>query len=96
MNLIYQWSGCVIVNRRCWEEVIVEPLKTPDSVSIDHEGLSPECTLRVVVDGEVVAYNLSRRLVFGLMAQSSKALLEMEPGRWVSPYETETTQEKSA
>lgn len=86
----------MIVNRRCWEEIIVEALPTPENVIIEHEGLSAECTLKVVVQGKVVAYNLSRRLVFGLMAQSSKALLEMEPGKWVSPYEEDITQEKSA
>lgn len=95
-NLIYLWSGCVIANQRSREPVEYQPDPTPEDVNLLHSGMDAECTLLLVVEGKTIRYCLNRRMVFGVMAQAAQALQEMEPGKWVDPYEAQTTQEKSA
>lgn len=55
---------------------------SPEAVWVLHKGNDQAATLFICADGKNYHFTLSRRQTFGIMAQASDALKEMEPAEW--------------
>lgn len=70
-----------MTTQSCREPAIADPHQTPNFARILHKGQAAESTLSINVDGKDYRFNLTRRLVMGLVASGFEALREMEPGQ---------------
>lgn len=62
-------------------------LERVESVMLLHKGFEPTGVLFVAHEGKNHRFPLNRRQIFGLMAQCSEALQNMEPGEWRRAHE---------